>query len=272
MGRYALTGMMLDLASAMPSSEVLVSALALPMLDGHHADAQRGCQLQQPSWAVATLHYGVCARQLYLCASSTAWVMLAQVRVWDVRMYKPRHAYFSHAPVEALDISQRGLLALGHGRTVQVGVCWDFQCRGLVQECACEFNMLIASLFMRSWTKCRTDMAGVWRVPHCMCHVCDFPLLVFGQAPCFNKLLCRGAAGLGGQNVILRALPACRCGRTRSRRSSSRRTCARRWRAAAFAACAFAPMTRALTLLKGSPSSADWARLSAHCSVGGSSQ
>ena len=48
--------------------------------------------------------------------------MRAQVRVWDVRMYKPRHAYFSHAPVEALDISQRGLLALGHGRTVQVGV------------------------------------------------------------------------------------------------------------------------------------------------------
>ncbi|KAK9822240.1 hypothetical protein WJX81_004686 [Elliptochloris bilobata] len=43
-----------------------------------------------------------------------------QVRVWDVRMYKPRHAYFSHAPVEALDISQRGLLALGHGHTVQV--------------------------------------------------------------------------------------------------------------------------------------------------------
>lgn len=42
-----------------------------------------------------------------------------QVRVWDVRTYKPRHAYFSHAPVEALDISQRGLLALGHGRTVQ---------------------------------------------------------------------------------------------------------------------------------------------------------
>ena len=43
-----------------------------------------------------------------------------QVRVWDVRTFKPRHAYFSHAPVDALDISQRGMLALGHGRTVQV--------------------------------------------------------------------------------------------------------------------------------------------------------
>jgi hypothetical protein len=42
-----------------------------------------------------------------------------QVRVWDVRTFKPRHAYFSHAPVDALDISQRGLLALGHGRSVQ---------------------------------------------------------------------------------------------------------------------------------------------------------
>ncbi len=40
--------------------------------------------------------------------------------MWDVRTFKPRHAYFSHAPVDALDISQRGMLALGHGRTVQV--------------------------------------------------------------------------------------------------------------------------------------------------------
>ena len=44
---------------------------------------------------------------------------LLQVRVWDVRTFKPRHAYFSHAPIDAMDISQRGLLALGHGRSVQ---------------------------------------------------------------------------------------------------------------------------------------------------------
>ena len=43
-----------------------------------------------------------------------------QVKVWDIRKYQALHSYFSHAPVEALDISQRGLLAVGHGRTVQV--------------------------------------------------------------------------------------------------------------------------------------------------------
>jgi U3 small nucleolar RNA-associated protein 7 len=44
----------------------------------------------------------------------------AQVKVWDVRTYRPLHAYFSRAPADALDISQRGLLAVGHGRRVAV--------------------------------------------------------------------------------------------------------------------------------------------------------
>lgn len=43
-----------------------------------------------------------------------------QVKVWDCRKFQAMHAYFSHAPVEALDISQRGLLAVGYGRNVQV--------------------------------------------------------------------------------------------------------------------------------------------------------
>ena len=63
-----------------------------------------------------------------------------QVKVWDVRKFQAMHAYFSHAPAECLDISQRGLLAVGYGRNVQVirtgpacsqshpcscsGVCW----------------------------------------------------------------------------------------------------------------------------------------------------
>lgn len=47
-----------------------------------------------------------------------------QVKVWDVRTFKPLHAYFANSPATALDISQRGLLAVGQGRRLQVGaVC-----------------------------------------------------------------------------------------------------------------------------------------------------
>lgn len=43
-----------------------------------------------------------------------------QIKVWDVRTFKPLHAYFSYSPVTSLDISQRGLLAVGYGSKVQV--------------------------------------------------------------------------------------------------------------------------------------------------------
>lgn len=43
-----------------------------------------------------------------------------QVRVWDVRALKPMHSYFSRAPPTCLDISQRGLLAVGSQRRIQV--------------------------------------------------------------------------------------------------------------------------------------------------------
>ena len=43
-----------------------------------------------------------------------------QVKVWDVRTFKPLHQYFSSAPAVALDVSQRGMLAVGWGRRVQV--------------------------------------------------------------------------------------------------------------------------------------------------------
>lgn len=44
----------------------------------------------------------------------------SMVKVWDVRTFKPMHAYRSPAPPAWLDISQRGMLAVGHGRRVQV--------------------------------------------------------------------------------------------------------------------------------------------------------
>eukprot|EP00808_Paulinella_micropora_P006803 g63712.t1 len=43
-----------------------------------------------------------------------------QVKVWDVRTYKPLHGYFSVRPATSLDISQRGLLAVANGPHVQV--------------------------------------------------------------------------------------------------------------------------------------------------------
>lgn len=43
-----------------------------------------------------------------------------QVRVWDVRTFKPLHSYFSRHPAATVDISQRGLLAVGAGRSIQV--------------------------------------------------------------------------------------------------------------------------------------------------------
>ena len=41
-----------------------------------------------------------------------------QVKVWDVRTFKPVHAYFSRNAVASLDISQMGVLAVGAGNAV----------------------------------------------------------------------------------------------------------------------------------------------------------
>ncbi|KAI9033326.1 WD40-repeat-containing domain protein, partial [Hyaloraphidium curvatum] len=43
-----------------------------------------------------------------------------QLKVWDVRTYKPVHEYFSPTPATALSISQRGLLAVSYGPHVAV--------------------------------------------------------------------------------------------------------------------------------------------------------
>ena len=37
-----------------------------------------------------------------------------------MRTFRELHAYYSPAPVEALSLSQRGLLAVGYGRRIQV--------------------------------------------------------------------------------------------------------------------------------------------------------
>ena len=50
-----------------------------------------------------------------------------QLKVWDVRTFKPLHEYFTAAPAVDIDISQRDMLAVAYGSRVQVGVCDPIQ-------------------------------------------------------------------------------------------------------------------------------------------------
>ena len=43
-----------------------------------------------------------------------------QVKVWDLRTYQPLHSYFSPSPATWCDISQRGMLAVGWGRRINI--------------------------------------------------------------------------------------------------------------------------------------------------------
>lgn len=43
-----------------------------------------------------------------------------QMKIWDVRTYKQLQAYYTPTPASCLAISQRGLLAVGHGPHVQI--------------------------------------------------------------------------------------------------------------------------------------------------------
>lgn len=43
-----------------------------------------------------------------------------QVKVWDLRTYKLLHEYYSPQPAVSLDISQRGLLGVGHGTSATI--------------------------------------------------------------------------------------------------------------------------------------------------------
>lgn len=48
-----------------------------------------------------------------------------KMRIWDVRTYKELHTYYTPTPASCLAISQRGLLAVGHGPHIQV--CWELR-------------------------------------------------------------------------------------------------------------------------------------------------
>ena len=55
----------------------------------------------------------------------------SQVKIWDLRTYKELHAYFAAVPACHVDISQRGMLAVGYGSHVQV---WDQALSGPKQQ------------------------------------------------------------------------------------------------------------------------------------------
>ena len=63
-----------------------------------------------------------CAAHIFICIIGPFSGVDNQVKVWDIRMMRPMHAYFSYSPANSLEISQRGMLAVGYGRKVQVGV------------------------------------------------------------------------------------------------------------------------------------------------------
>jgi U3 small nucleolar RNA-associated protein 7 len=46
--------------------------------------------------------------------------MDGKVKVFDLRKLSPLHTYFSKSPAKSLDVSQRGLLAVGQGSTVEI--------------------------------------------------------------------------------------------------------------------------------------------------------
>ena len=46
--------------------------------------------------------------------------MDATLRVWDVRTYQPLHSLYIRKPAADVSVSQRGLVATGHGKHCQV--------------------------------------------------------------------------------------------------------------------------------------------------------
>ena len=54
--------------------------------------------------------------------NAVLFVVLILAQIWDIRTYKKIHSYFTTSPasLNALDFSQRGLLAVGFGTHVQV--------------------------------------------------------------------------------------------------------------------------------------------------------
>ncbi len=46
--------------------------------------------------------------------------MDAMLKVWDIRTYQPLHSLNIHKPATDISISQRGLIATGHGKHCQV--------------------------------------------------------------------------------------------------------------------------------------------------------
>lgn len=43
-----------------------------------------------------------------------------QLKIWDIRSYQPVHEYYTPTPASSLDISDKGLLGVSFGSTINV--------------------------------------------------------------------------------------------------------------------------------------------------------
>ena len=82
------------------------------------------------------------------------------VRIWDIRNFKPIHTYFSHAPASNLEISQQGLLAVGFGSRVQVVLSCLEEAKCTVLETYLQKAQLQLGLKMASTDKIQLDVFG----------------------------------------------------------------------------------------------------------------
>ena len=64
------------------------------------------------------IHFNIICCLLFRYMITTG--MDSQMKVWDIRKYQPLHAYHTHRPAADLDISQRGLVAIGYGKHCEV--------------------------------------------------------------------------------------------------------------------------------------------------------
>lgn len=76
-----------------------------------------------------------------------------QMKIWDVRTYKQLQAYYTPTPASCLAISQRGLLAVGHGPNIQVWCLVTVQFIGIISSLL-EFKImpLTAKQAFRLWS------------------------------------------------------------------------------------------------------------------------
>ncbi|KAL3140161.1 hypothetical protein ABBQ38_004438 [Trebouxia sp. C0009 RCD-2024] len=107
-----------------------------------------------------------------------------QVKVWDLRTYQPLHAYFSPSPATWCDISQRGLLAVGWGRRVNV---WKDALTNKQKSPYMTHNLQGGQL--RDFHFCPYELKPVFSRLSCGLRMCWQWGTVVGCPPCWSPAL-----------------------------------------------------------------------------------